>query len=116
MLPMGTIVTVCMLVGILCLIAQLAKTTANSLPGWLFRALGGIVFCAGAWNTFWHGLRNLTNFWGIAALLSGIIMMFAAVLVIRFSNKNRDNHLQRVVALVLLTAFFLLYAITILRL
>ena len=37
--------------------------------------VGSILFLTGAWNTFWHGLRFLDSFWGLAALISGIFMM-----------------------------------------
>jgi hypothetical protein len=36
----------------------------------------------GLWNSAWHGLRYLGDFWGQAALVSGILMMAVAVLLV----------------------------------
>lgn len=114
MLPMGTIVTVCMLIGVFCLLVSILLKANSSLTKWLFRFFGAIVFLGGAWNTLWHGLRNLTNFWGIAALLSGMVMMIAAVVIVRHGRAN--SQWLPIIVLLLLSGFFVLYAVTIYRL
>lgn len=81
---MGIVIAVVMLLGALAL---------SPLPGlgWglvaqragLTRALALALLAAGAWNALWHGLRHLQQFWGLAALVSGVLMSFAALLVWR---------------------------------
>jgi len=120
MLPMGTIVTVCMLLGVLCLAAGMLNARWNNLPKAVAWPLGGLVFVAGAWNTFWHGLRHLTDFWGIAALVSGVIMMLAALIILPAARTPTwlatRLATKRTLVLLALLACFLLYAITIFRL
>lgn len=113
MLPMGTIVTVCMLIGLLCLTAGIVNSRWHTLPKALAWSLGGLVFVGGAWNTFWHGLRHLGDFWGIAALISGVIMMLAGTCIIQGPNAPAWLQKIRWLVLVALLGCFLLYAITI---
>jgi hypothetical protein len=37
---------------------------------------------AGLWNSLWHGLRHLADFWGQAALVSGFLMIAVAILLL----------------------------------
>ena len=76
---MGIVVCVFMLLGLLVLWPWSASdpgpqrrrsTAVTSI------AIG--VLLAGSWNALWHGLRHLDAFWGIAALVSGILMMATA--------------------------------------
>lgn len=116
MLPMGTIITVCMLIGVLTLSASFINKQWQNLPKWLGWIMGGLVFAAGAWNTFWHGVRHLSDFWGIAALLSGVVLMLAGTCILR--GTRTPAWLQKIRALVWLCLLgcFLLYANTIYRL
>jgi len=75
MLPMGTIVTVCMLVGLLFATRLPGFNLLQRLPLVFRQCVGAIVFLAGAWNVFWYALQHLTEYWGVAALVSGILMM-----------------------------------------
>jgi hypothetical protein len=45
-------------------------------------ALATGLMLGGIWNSAWHGLRYLGDFWGQAALVSGILMMAVAVLLV----------------------------------
>jgi len=100
-LPMGTIMVVCMLIALL---------FSTRLP------VINMLQKSPAWNVFWYALRHLTEFWGIAALVSGLLMLVAAAYIA--INSGLPEWLQKVrpVILLLLTACMLLYAITIFRL
>jgi hypothetical protein len=37
---------------------------------------------AGLWNALWYGLRHLSEFWGVAALISGSVMILVAVILL----------------------------------
>lgn len=115
-MPMGTIVTVCMLIGLLFAAPYAVSSKLKPLPSIFAWLVGAIVFTAGGWNTFWHGLRNLTNFWGLAALISGVFMMVTAIYIMQL--KAMPVGLLRIRAIVLLGLLicFLLYATTIARL
>lgn len=120
---MGFVMTVCMLLGIL----LLAPWPPVGVGQWhrrpaLARAMAMVVLLAGVWNALWHGLRNLNAFWGIAALVSGLLMIAAAALVLRrvptvmVDAAAPSSTVLRGAVLVGLLASFLLYAITLLRL
>jgi len=115
-LPMGTIMVACMLLALLFttqlpLINQLQKS-----PGFIRWLVATIVLAAGLWNIFWYAARHLTEFWGLAALASGLLMVLAAA-YIEISQRLPGWLLKaRPVVLLLLTGFMLLYAITIYRL
>ncbi len=83
MLPMGTIVTVCMLIGLIFAIDLPGLGSKNKLPLMVKRVAAGITFMAGCWNFFWYGLQHLTEFWGQMALLSGVLMIVTAIYIIR---------------------------------
>lgn len=115
-MPMGTIVTVCMLIGLLFAVPYALNGKLSPLPTFVACFVGAIVFTAGGWNTFWHGLRNLTNFWGLAALISGIFMMLTALYIMQIKSLPAGLLRMRIVVLLGLFACFMLYAITIARL
>lgn len=49
-------------------------------PQWVRSVASGLML-GGLWNSVWHGLRHLSDFWGHAALVSGLFMMAVAVLL-----------------------------------
>jgi hypothetical protein len=124
---MGIAVAVFMLLGLLSL-------SPWSLPGTgrllrrpkVGRGIGIGLLLAGLWNALWHGLRHLDQFWGQAALIAGIFMVLAALLLLgRPTGSAPPTTLNRLTArirslqpLVLLglLACFLLYAVTSVRL
>lgn len=75
MLPMGTIMAVCMLIAAI-FSSQLLGL--NKQPKGMRYSIAGLVFLAGCWNVFWYALQHLTEFWGIAALVSGCLMLICA--------------------------------------
>ena len=66
---MGIVVTVGMLLGMLELNFRFEAARL-----WIAYLLIGL----GAWNALWYGLRHVTEFWGIAAMVSGLFMLLAA--------------------------------------
>jgi hypothetical protein len=82
----------------------------------------------GLWNSAWHGLRHLGDFWGQAALVSGILMMAVAVLLVVERSPAGWGHFAAVravyklikpvsgVLVVGLLACFILYAVALVRL
>jgi len=112
-LPMGTIVTVCMLVGLLVATPYLLNKKLKPLPYAIGVMIGSIVLLAGAWNTFWHGIQNLTTAWGQAALFSGVFMMLTGLYIMRFDSLPPILQKIRVLVLLGLLIWFLVYAIKI---
>ena len=112
-LPMGTIVTVCMLVGLVVATPYAMNKRLKSLPTFFTSTIGSIVLLAGAWNTFWHGIQNLANSWGLAALFSGLFMMLTGLYILRFDALPALLQKIRSVVLLGLLGWFLVYAIKI---
>ena len=126
---MGIVVTVTMLLGVLALTKPLQISARSFYANtvcilWIGRAL----MLAGLWNALWYGLRHLHAFWGIAALLSGITMIAAAIVIASeardpwFSSQTLMQSLRlifvRVKGLIalLLVACFCLYTMTLIQL
>ena len=125
---MGIVVTVFMLLGLL-LLSPLANIGFNRFAksGNNVTWVGFALLLAGLWNCLWHGLRHLDNFWGLAALISGVLMVFAAVLLLgRVGSAVLENPLVvrlnkllkpiSVVIVIGLAFSFLLYATTLVQL
>jgi len=113
MLPMGTIVAACMLVGLL-IAARLP--ILEKLPGWLNAVMGWLVLGAGLWNVLWYAPRHLTEFWGFSALISGLLMIITAGFILCPDKLPGWLRRLRPIVLVMLCGYFLLYAVTIARL
>lgn len=116
MLPMGTIVTVCMFIGLLYALLQLFAKSIRELPALIHMIIGGIVFIAGFWNVFWYALRHITQFWGLAALVSGTALMLTGFYIV--NNSNVPAALKKFMPIILLAlcACMVLYGVTIYRL
>ncbi|MFT5274512.1 MAG: hypothetical protein ACI9J2_001038 [Saprospiraceae bacterium] len=69
MLPMGTIVTACMFTGLIGVALQ------SKMPSVVAKSIGGLVLAAGLWNVLWYAMRHIGEFWGMAALASGALMV-----------------------------------------
>lgn len=115
MLPMGSIVTVCMFVGLVYAMLQMFVKPIRQLPGLLHTLVGGIVLLAGAWNVFWYAFRNITEFWGIAALVSGVALMLTGYCIIRVQTVPTNLKKLMPIILLILLGCMLLYGITIYR-
>ena len=99
---MGIVVTIGML------IALIGLHRTRPAPLWVI----AVVLTLGLWNAGWYGVRHWDEFWGVAAIVSGSLMIAAAVLL-RRATAIRSLRMTISVGLV---ASFLLYAVTIIRL
>ena len=110
---MGIVVTIAMLLGLV-----LAVPLALARQGWLIRQPGlrlgiaTLVLLAGLWNAAWYGVQHINQFWGLAATGSGLVMIAVAISAVATAKQQRLNQF---LCLALL-GFFLLYAITLIRL
>ena len=128
MLPMGTIMAACMAIGVVALALSLAGPLARGrAPGRaagtpadgvhpLLAAAGGLVLLAGLWNALWHAPRHLGQFWGQAALGSGLVMLLVAAYLLVPARLPPWLRSLRPLALLALAAFATLYGVTIYRL
>lgn len=91
---MGIVVCVGMLVALLGLVprSRLLTSTAGL-------AVAGLIFLLGVWNAGWYGAQHLTQFWGQAALGSGVCMILGASLII--ARSNGSGWLAKVAALLM---------------
>lgn len=114
---MGIVVCLAMAVGLFLLWKQHKNKVSKSS---IEMAMMGFLLLAGLWNLLWYGLRNYTEFWGMAALVSGVFMLLTALIL------NQQKLLKTMQPSVLkglkwltiigLLASFLLYAITLVQL
>lgn len=113
---MGTVVTVVMFIGLVYVTLQTYTQTVRQLPAFIHKAVGGLVFIAGAWNVFWYAIRHITQFWGIVALVSGVALMLTGLYL--FKTDSTPPGLKKAMPLILLMLYgcMMLYAITIYRL
>jgi len=75
----------------------------------------------GAWNLLWYGLRHFGEFWGWSAIISGLAMILAAVIIFRERSDpvgSSTSTLGAVRGLVVITlaVSFILYAVTLIQL
>ena len=126
---MGIVVAAFMLSGLLLvspwLPNRLRVLRDNST---LVGALGAGLFAAGLWNALWHGLRHLGDFWCLAAVVSGTLMVGVAIVILeersqfgasRIGWLSRSYRAIRPLSLPMfvgLLACFLLYATALVRL
>lgn len=123
-LPMGTIVTVCMLLGLLFSVPWKPWHTlwasvwrfSQSLPNFLQKVVALVLILAGSWNLFWYGVRNVPEFWGVAAAISGALLLLTGYFLLKRSADSSSTGRLRMAGWFGLLVCFLLYAITILRL
>jgi len=90
--------------------------------------VGALLLLGGLWNSLWFGLRHLDTFWGVAALISGVVMSVTALLILAewgsaftlayLKVKNIDRQIKPLSLLVNISLLgcFLLYAVTLVQL
>lgn len=116
MLPMGTIMTSCMVTGVLFATRLPVLRTVQLLPVGVKKMIASLVFAAGVWNVFWYALRHLTEFWGVAALVSGVLMLLTSAYIFNPNRMPAVLKRLRPSVLFLLLCCALLYGVTIYRL
>lgn len=112
MLPMGTIVTCCMMAGLIVAVPPMAK----ACPRLIRHFIGILLLATGLWNVLWYASQHFREFWGLAALCSGILMVITSIYLLKASWLPAFIHSAKPVILLMLLGFALLYAITIIRL
>lgn len=123
---MGIVMAVFMLLGLL-LVSPWEWLSLRNRPA-VVGAAGTGLLIAGMWNALWHGLRHLDDLWGLAALVSGILMIAAAIIALAERGRagSASSGLARAAFKIVkplslpiavgLIACFLLYSITLVRL
>jgi len=109
MIPMGTVMAVCLVIGAL----GMAFVLKFSRP--LVIGLGLLLEAAGVWNAFWYGLQHFSEFWGQMAFWSGIAMFVSGAFCLRLSSSEFRAKVQRIIPLLalILAAFGGYYSWTI---
>ncbi len=113
MLPMGTTMTSSMVIGLLFSSRLPVLNSFNKLPVTVRKSARAIVFLAGCWNVFWYGVQHPTEFWGVAALVSGSLMLVTSFYIYGESRLPSVLRRLRPVVQVALLACVLLYGVTI---
>ncbi len=112
MLPMGTIVTSCMIAGLIVAAPPMAK----GCPRPIRTIVGTLLLAAGLWNVLWYASQHFREFWGLAALCSGVLMVITSIYILKASWLPAFIRKAKPVILLMLLGFTMLYAITIIRL
>jgi hypothetical protein len=113
-IPMGTVVTACMLLTVVLSNRFPAGGLNKITPAPILRTIGVLTGAAGLWNVLWYGLRHLNEFWGQMALGSGVLMLMLSVLLVLPAAKHPTLLSKlRPFAVVALLAFALKYGWTI---
>lgn len=109
-IPMGTVVTLCMLLTVL----FASRLVTRLSPSWLLKTVGVLAIAAGLWNVFWYSLQNFGEFWGLMALGSGLVLIgLGATLVLPATRLPGWLNKSRPVLVFVLLGFALYYAQTI---
>jgi len=82
-------------------------------PPLLRNLVGYIVLAAGFWNVLWYGVQHYLEFWGVAALISGLLLILTALDILRVGWIPKVLHRMQPLVLLLLLGCALLYAIKI---
>lgn len=118
---MGIVVSVAMLLGLI--IISIPRLYYQVQTSWLLWAVLAFLVPAGLWNSAWYGLQYLSSFWGLAAFVSGILILLSGYIIYSKSFVetpysvcfDTTKQLIRILVIVGLSLCFLLYAITIIR-
>ena len=114
---MGIVVTVFMF----CILLLSVPTSFRTRLSKYQTILASITLLAGLWNAFWHGAQHLGEFWGNAALISGLLMTFTSLLLLKTlplmkKLNNITPNFIRIAALTALAGCFALYTYTLIML
>ena len=118
---MGIIVTLVMLFGLVILRPTPWRAEAALSAPRPLRLLSGLLLVIfGVWN-IGYGVQNLGEFWGWAALISGVVMAAASLLIIALGRLESSHQPWSIVQYrtqitLALAGFFLLYSVTLIQL
>lgn len=79
---MGIVVTIFMTLILFLSVPGPVERTLKKFQDSIFL----MAFLLGAWNAFWYGAQHIHDFWGIAAMMSGVLMMLTSL-----SNVSLEN-------------------------
>lgn len=113
MLPMGTIMATSMVIAVFSATRLPMIGLIQKLPETIKKLIAGYVFLAGSWNVLWYASQHITEFWGQAALVSGVLMWLSAGYIGWSDRLPNWLHTMRPLVLLSLTGCALLYGITI---
>jgi len=110
---MGIVVTVFMILILL-------LSVPNPLRAGLQKnqvIFASLALLAGLWNVLWYGSQHLGEFWGNAAFVSGLLMTFTSLLLIKTwplveKLNNILPAIVRIAALLALAGYTSFYAYT----
>ncbi len=116
-IPMGTVVAVCMIITLV-FVNRIPVLSLNRItPPVILRVIGIVTGAAGLWNVLWYALRHPTQFWGLMALGSGLLMTLLSVLLVLSPDRQPAMLTPvRPFALIGLLGFAITYAVGIYRL
>ncbi len=109
MIPMGSVMTACMIAGLFVAVPPMEK----GCPQPIRVIIGAILLAAGLWNILWYASQHITEFWGLAAFCSGVLMVITSIYIIKASWLPLLLQRVKPVVLLLLLGFAALYAIKI---
>lgn len=107
---MGIVVTLIMLTGLWSAVSR------RSLQRQSLYLVAALLMIGGLWNAAWYGLQHTDEFWGQAALVSGVFMMVWSVILLLENLSKRVPKLISIFVLLGLSVSFLLYAISLIQL
>ena len=116
MLPMGTIMAGSMILGLIFAIRIPALKWPQVIPSAIRKVVAAIMLLAGSWNTFWYASQHLGEFWGNAALASGVLMLLTSLYIFQGDRLPQIFRKARPFVLVMLFGCSLLYGVTIYQL
>jgi len=115
---MGIVVTVAMLLGVLFMLPlSVLRPVQYSMKAALIVA--ALLFVLGVWNSL-YGISHWQAFWGVSALVSGVFMMLAGIVIYRDRDKTTRLPawlaLVKAMIIIALLLCFGLYSITLIQL
>ena len=113
-IPMGTVVTACMIICVVFTNRLPAGALNTRTPAFLLRMVGFLSAAAGLWNILWYASRHILEFWGQMAFGSGLLLCALALLLILPADRAPASlEKARSVMVLALAAFAAYYAWTI---
>ncbi len=119
---MGIVVTLAMLMGLIILRPTPWRNDQGEKQDLrIVTFTAACLVILGTWNVLWYGLRHVSEFWGWAAMFSGVSMLISALIIFRersTPSSAMESWLGAIRGLVVvsLAASFLLYAVTLVQL